>query len=986
MPSTRVVVALVLLFCWSVYAQWVPIHDRVYEPILPTGISESDLTLGAELAFFFKNADDKDVVHLVGDAQLKLGRESGLRLTAQEIVVWIENDVYDGRPFNRYRVFLWRNGEVVEVGGTVTSSPALFVSLSSFGELRLVVEDVTDQSSAESVAYREGDRIRTALLDLPQERPDEDVSLRVFDAAGYSTAEAKKAPPVIKLQTRRVEMDEVESRPVIIATGGVYMSRGAPEGMQFLEMRADSVVVLLPLSKGTATTLGGGGSFDGVGEIPGHPDSNEVDWPKRRLPDSDRSESFVPKQRLASGFGEVEVEAVYLEGDVIMSQNQNTIRAARLYYDFVSDRALILDAAISTTVESRHIPISLRAEAIRQLSSRHFSATDAVLTTSDFHTPHYHVGASEIDFINRTSAEPSGRLSGVESGSFRIRHATLNLSGVPVFYWPFIYGHIDASETSIRNLRAGYSDDFGFELETDWQLFNVLGFETPRGFDSTLSLDFYSDRGPGIGVDADYQRDTYFGELKSYLIQESGEDILGRERNDLPDYDGPRGRFLWRHRHFLEEGWEVSFELSYISDEQFLEEFFEQEFDNGKEQETLLYLKKQRDNWAFTMLMQSRILDFYTQTESVPDFSLQMFAEPIWDGGSYYTENRVGMKRYLPADQTFLEFLRDGEQKSSGMTARADSRHEVGWPVDLGPMRFVPFVSLRGTAWDDTNGDSGKGRIFGTVGVRGSMHLWRMYTDAQSELLDIDGIRHVIKPDFVVWAAGSNIDSHELHPFDEQVELIDDVDGVSFGLRQRWQTKRGVGDNRRIVDLLTLDLQMGVFNDAQRGATTNGFVSFTRPEYSIARNYVSTQSVWRINDQTALLSESSYDMNDRDLDIQNVSLVVERSPRLSYLLGYRYIGDENSNLFAFDANYKLTSKYTVAIRELYDIDRKRTLDFTVGFIRRFPRWYAALSFRLDEAEDDFGVSLSVWPEGLPQAALGSRRFTGLSETTRVQRD
>jgi hypothetical protein len=51
-----------------------------------------------------------------------------------------------------------------------------------------------------------------------------------------------------------------------------------------------------------------------------------------------------------------------------------------------------------------------------------------------------------------------------------------------------------------------------------------------------------------------------------------------------------------------------------------------------------------------------------------------------------------------------------------------------------------------------------------------------------------------------------------------------------------------------------------------------------------------------------------------------------------------------------------------------------------------PRWYSAVSFELDEAEDDFGISFSLWPEGLPQAALGSRRFTGLANTTRIAND
>jgi len=85
-------------------------------------------------------------------------------------------------------------------------------------------------------------------------------------------------------------------------------------------------------------------------------------------------------------------------------------------------------------------------------------------------------------------------------------------------------------------------------------------------------------------------------------------------------------------------------------------------------------------------------------------------------------------------------------------------------------------------------------------------------------------------------------------------------------------------------------------------------------------------------------------------------------------------------------NYRLTEKHTLAVRELFDLDRGETLDFTIAFIRRHPRWFSAISFELDEAEDDFGFSFSLWPEGLPQAALGSRRFTGLAQTTRIQND
>ena len=132
--------------------------------------------------------------------------------------------------------------------------------------------------------------------------------------------------------------------------------------------------------------------------------------------------------------------------------------------------------------------------------------------------------------------------------------------------------------------------------------------------------------------------------------------------------------------------------------------------------------------------------------------------------------------------------------------------------------------------------------------------------------------------------------------------------------------------------------------------------------------------------------QQHYDLNDNEVDILNVSVSVERTPRLSYLLGYRFIDESQSNLLGIDMNYRMNEKHTLAVREAFDLERGQTLKFTVAFIRKFPRWYGALSFQLDEAEDDFGVSLVVWPEGLPQAALGSRRFTGLANTTSVAPD
>ncbi len=956
-----------------------PIGDRPERTLLPSWISDLLLTLNGERAYLFRENDGTEVVHVVGDFAASLGETHGQRFTSREAVIWITHDQFEGRPYRRLAMFLWRDAQIHEMADTWTSGPALFLTLDAAGTLATEVDEFTFQSSVDSPAYRDGSTIRNALIAAGRLGPGEgEAPWRVFDPTGMSETDAKAKPRrVIQFQSQGEFKGPIthDGEQIITVIGRVYLARGGPGTNEYLEIQADSAVVFLFGEQGVAAPaeapekpMGGkaqNGEAPQPGAAPGRRERSRRDWPM-----------------MSAGFGDMQVQGAYLEGDVLMTAGPNMVRASRLYYDFDRDRALILDAVVRTTIPQRNVPLYLRAAEIRQLSTNRFAATDAVLTTSEFHTPHYHVGARHVELINRTPPEPGGRPIALRAGSFRIEDATLNVSGVPIAYWPSIRGTVDTSETAIKSMRAGYSGDFGVEVETKWNLFSLMGLEEPTGFDTTLSLDYFSDRGPAAGIDAKYERENYFGLFRSYIILDEGTDSLGEDDN-VPPPDDLRGRFLIRHRDYLPDDWQLTLETSYISDRNFLQEFFESEFDNDKEQETLLYLKKQRDTWAFTAALQFRILDFETQTERFPDFAYLRLGDPVGSWGTWYSENRAGLVRYRAADQTFEEWLRYGSTESSGTTFRADTRQEITAPLNLGPWRFVPFTAVRGSTWSESIDEGSLARAFASYGVRGSMYLSRVFPAARSSFWDVDGIRHVVKPDVTVWASHTNVDADELFAFDETVEQIDELDGVSMGIRQRWQTKRGRGENRRNVDVVTLDTEIGVFNDAGGEDDTNGYTSYSRPENSISRNYLNNAVIWRVNDRTAVLNEMNYDLSDAEVDVFNVSLAVERTPRLNYVLGYRFIDESESNLLGFDMNYRLSEKYTVAVREAFDLDRGKTLDFTIAIIRRHPRWYTAWSFEVDEAEDDFGVSFTLWPEGIKQAAIGSRRFTGLANTTAI---
>ncbi|MEE9295934.1 MAG: hypothetical protein V3W34_13360 [Phycisphaerae bacterium] len=927
------------------------------EPQLPTGIVPHDVNIDGQLAYLWADPEGYQVIHIVGDFTMRVG---GRSLRAEQGIIWMTDRQYEKRPYRSFEVFLFRSARIVEPAGTVTEGPLLYVTLGSSGEVFLSVDKRAFASSAETTVYRDAaavrDRVRARGVGVGVPEPLAPLTVTLEEL------EIPLPPPEFSFSAKQISISRLEDgQQIVTCIGGVNLFRGAVGGGDTLELLADSAVVFLK-----------GGALEEMQNMP--------------LLSAERGAAED-----VAGMG---VEAVYLGGDIRISVGDRTIRASQAYYDLVYDRALILDAVAFAMIPGRNLPIYLRAARIRQLSNREWAAQDAMLTTSEFHTPHYHIGAQRVELIDRTPPTLFGEPAGLTRAHYRVVNPTFSLYNVPILFWPWSAGKVSVSDTALRRFSTGYDGSFGLRVETDWDLFNLLSFEAPEGFTADLSLDYLSQRGPAAGLDVVYERDDYYGSFQSYLIDDRGDDRLGRFRANERDRDS-RGRLTWRHRHFLPEDWELSFEISYESDRAFLEEYFESEFDEGKERETFVYLKKQRDNWAFTVLGQVRLNDFYTQTERFGDFSFQLVGEPVGDFGSWFSENRAGVVRYRSADKEFFILLTEGSDgPSSGATARIDSRQEITIPIRLGPVNVVPFFVVRGSGWDDTPSRSlfslfardggGAGRFFAGYGFRSSMYFWRVYDDFKNTLLDVDGIRHVIKPQVVAWASHSNRDSDELFPFDESVEGIDDFDGVLLGVQQRWQTKRGAGENRRVVDWITWDVQLGLFNDGRASDVTNGFVSFTRPEDSVSRNFLNSAFIWRVNDATAVLSELNWDLNDGEIDVFDIGVQVDRTPRFSYGLDYRFIEETDSNLLGVGLNYKIDAKHSIAVREAFDLAGGRTLDFTVAYIRKYPRWYVALAFELDEAQDNAGVSLSIWPEGLRRTAIGSRRFTGLATSTALK--
>ena len=693
------------------------------------------------------------------------------------------------------------------------------------------------------------------------------------------------------------------------------------------------------------------------------------------------------------------VRAVYVSGDVEFTEGPRTVRARELYYDFEQNKALMVESEMRTFDVKRGIPIYVRAARLRQLAKDKFSAEDVTLTSSEFYLPQLSVNASSILVTDTTAVDEYGERVSDSSYDAQMHDVCFKVEDTTIFYWPYIRSNLQRPDTALKSVHAGYDSDWGAILETRWYLWRLLGLPEPEGTKSTLAVDYYSDRGAGVGVEAEYEREDYFGRLIGYVINDRGEDDLGRDasRRNLAPPRELRGRFRWQHRQFLPYSWQLTTEISYLSDENFLEGYYRNEFNVGKDQETLAHLKRTEDNWGLSFLGKVRINDFVDELEELPSVEHHLTGQSLWgDRLTFYSDSQVSRFRQrvdsgLGVSEDFFTFMYE--------------RAEIGMPTKVGRMRLVPY--LAGTvAYDDGGGfhTDLDGEtvapedciLTGELGVRASTQYWNVYPDAKSRLWDLNQLRHIISP-YAVAAGYADTES-----------AAEQRDTLSLGISQRLQTKRGLSDSRRTVDWMRLDTAVTWVNDS--GDTSGGpsRLIWNKPFIPVVntinqgvppqdrrstevfgprRNYLSADYIWRVSDTTAVLSDLNFDMQSGVVQQFNIGFSRLVWPNLSYYVGSRYLrrvenglGEKGSNVFTLAATYVLDPRYTVVFSQQFDFDYGASIHSDIALVRRYHRIYWGITYSADESLDKQAIVFSIWPQGVPEIGIGPRRYLKVGES------
>jgi lipopolysaccharide assembly outer membrane protein LptD (OstA) len=949
-------------------------------PVFSTAPALAEPVIKSDAKFFGRRASVWSVegvqfALLEGDVTIDIGAY-GFR--ADRASLRIETARSQGTRIRHLSIYLV-NARPREGGGPIAAGGSkLFVTASTTGELDIATDLWKEESAAGDalVAEAQGrfERYLTAISARPEDLPADIAKRLQIGPTGRPPAPPPPEVPLPKNVGKAMEPPELSKKVRIAPEDGTvafnadkFVFEKGKNGESTVSLIGGVRVMYQDAQGQTALSLRAENAVIFLGDV----EAGAVAGNRARSTD---------------------VRGVYLEDNVVATDGDYTLRAPRIYYDLKQNKAVILRAVFFAWDVKRKVPLYVRADHVRQESSKSWSAQAAVLTTSEFAEPHVAIASDNITFRQEE------RIDGTTSSVFRATDTTLQVGGVPVMYLPAVTG--EGQDLPLRGLSLGFNSNSGPDVRTRWDVFSLLGREPLEGVDLTGDADIRGEHGLALGLNLSYTRPEMYGFLDSYIVlYDTGNDELADNRN--VDHEGnTRGYLNAFHRQYLRDNWELTVQAGYVSDETFLEEFFRGQAETEKPYETSIYLKKQADETAFTFLLQYDLNDFTPQTTTLqaPGYNVDKSPELAWrqlgtallgNRLTYFGETRLSYMRARPgkdspanrgfndaqslavfgiadADTDFADAFR-GAGMTTSHRLRFDSRHEVQAPLKLSIFNVTPFASGRLTAYDkdfeDFAGEDEQARFFGTLGARIHTEFSRSYDDVEWAIFDVHRLRHVVEPGIDLSYAGSTINPEDIPVYDSDVEALHEGYTVRLGLRNTLQTQRGGEGRWRSVDWLTLDTDMIFRGDDANDAAIPRYFSY-RPEYSPGGDHFYTRLLWAVSDSLAAVAEMTYRLEDEDQVAQwRVGGSYQQTPHLKWHAGYEEIHDLDSRLLSWGFTYQLTTLYTLGFRHVMDLEagQARAVDLTV--VRQLSRWKLAAVLSFDEIENETTFSIMLVPDG-----------------------
>jgi LPS-assembly protein len=513
---------------------------------------------------------------------------------------------------------------------------------------------------------------------------------------------------------------------------------------------------------------------------------------------------------------------------------------------------------------------------------------------------------------------------------------------------------------------------------------------------ATFRLDYRSRRGLAFGFEPDIRFGAdkqSWARIRTYFLKDENPDI-NRTSTARPDISEGRYRVSLQSRTKFTEDIIGIANLTKLSDEFVLQDFFQSEFQLNPQPDNIVAVTKTNPNYTLTAIGRFQANNFFETTERLPEVVLDVKRLPIFGGPIFY-EGETGLaelRRTFPVDSPNPDYS----------TLRLDSFHQFTYPnTFFGWLSVVPRVGIRATYYDETRDLSktvftpdpdplipdfivpdntplfkggNKLRTVFNGGVESSFKVTRTWEGAQSTAIGLDGLKHVIQPFTNFSFVSSNLDdpasilqfdryrgSTQLRPIDfPQFTTIDSIDSwtiLRLGVRNRLLTRR----DDSTVSWMDIETYFDVNFDNP----------FDETQYSNLFNRLTFSPVpWAtfgVSSQVPVFEKGFTEVNT------NVNIQPIANLQLSF--AHRYLNNapffDNSSLYVFGGYYRINDNWGVGVSEQYEgvtgvLEQQR-----YSIYRDLTSWVASVGaiIRDNGGVKEYGVLLTFTLKALPKISF-----------------
>lgn len=362
---------------------------------------------------------------------------------------------------------------------------------------------------------------------------------------------------------------------------------------------------------------------------------------------------------------------VLLIGNIRIYTKDNVFTGQRALYNLESKQIRALE------FQGQYTPLKFHAMSVEAPSLHQFNIRNADLTVDDSSQPGFHVHAHTVRIY------PDNRVV--------FQNSTMYIGQLPVFWLPYAFA---------------YTNNTGFTVQpgyyTSWGYYMLTGYNFPIGKGdsvmATANLDYRQKHGFGLGLDARStfgKDDRSYGTFKSYYAYDSNPNYnLAPGQPAGPD-DHNRYRISFQNRTFLTDDIYATFDINKLSDVNFLEDYFPNEFRVDPQPDNYISLTKWSEFYTLTLLTRWQMNTFYETTERLPELTLSFKQHRLFDTPIFYdgTDSVGYLRRMFPSTSVLPDYD----------ATRFDTFHQFSYPnTYFGWLSIIPKIGIRGTYYSKT--------------------------------------------------------------------------------------------------------------------------------------------------------------------------------------------------------------------------------------------------------------------------------------------